>query len=186
MSNPIRLNKRGKFPKQPFQPLAIEIWTAFFGTAPPESDLAYWTIEPHAASVRLSARNTLVNDAGAEYEPSTPVIVLVDGIIEARRASDKSLHPKLNSDFREWVTRGILEAFASAGVAKKYSNFLPKKGSFAIVTSPAEEALTDSDLTLIWSSSKRFSLSTIATRQVAAKKKTKKARAVKKKRTSKR
>jgi hypothetical protein len=183
MFQPVLLEPKGKFPDRPFKPMCGDAWERFFAVTSSDCDLAFWVIEADAATVVLTGRNTTINEDQPEWQaPAPPIIMLVDGVIEALNATSRSGSSRVRADFQSWVIDGILESFTSPNIAKAFRTFLPKQKSFGIVSSPHDEGLVRSDLSLIWSTDKSFSLSTIKTNQAAAKKRITRGTKVRKKR----
>ncbi len=182
----IVIDKRGEFPKKPFRPLATKAWNEFFRIVTADTDIAHWNVHADSGVVQLSARQTTVDEEGPEWEPPPPIAVVVDGIVERltevpQRHTDEELH----EHFSKWAERGILEAFRSATISKKFERFNPEGNSFAIVSAPLDLGLAEDDLSLLWSNDKKLTVATIKRRQRDAQKRTKKhgprVKAVKKK-----
>jgi hypothetical protein len=180
MASAIVLPKKANYTDKSFKSAATDVWDKFFAIAPPETDVAYWLIEADSATVRLAARNSTIDEDGPSWDTSTPIVILVKGIIDALNEADRSTQEKLRSEFKQWVEVGLLESFTSSRISKKAQALTPSGDRFAIVTTSADEGLTHGELTLLWTNDKRFGLRQIVAHQAKAAARREKARAKKK------
>src|SRR5690606_168009 len=144
-------------------------WIKFFSTAPPHADLAHWTIHADSGVVRLSTRQTDVDESGPDWDPLPPISMVVDGIVEKLNSADSPQSClELQEHFREWAETGILKAFHSATVRRKFDGFLSPPRSFAIVSAPLDLGLASDQLSLLWSNDSQLTTTAIQRRQQAA------------------
>ena len=114
-----------EYPSKSFKPVATLAWLAFFKHTSPECELAFWEIEADSATVKLSARSADIDEDGSNWEPPTPFVALVDGIVECFATQPKSQFSKLRSSFYEWVSAGILASFCPAQLPRCFAESSP-------------------------------------------------------------
>jgi hypothetical protein len=73
----VLIQPRGEFPSKSFKSEATKAWIEFFKVIAGDTDLAHWLIEADSATIRLTGRNSSVNENGPDWESPTPVVVLV-------------------------------------------------------------------------------------------------------------
>lgn len=168
MTHPVLLDVRGSYPAKPFKSVAIRAWTLFFKHVDQDCDLAYWVIEADSGTVKLSPRSTRINESSPHWESPNPIVVLVDGIVEAFQKQDQATYADLRASFQRWVTAGVLASFKSAEVARLFSDAVSVGQTFGIVTASHDEGIVSKDLALIWSNDGKLTLSSIASAQAIA------------------
>ena len=170
MTTPKLLAVRGEFPKKQFKSCANELWLQFLVEFTGASNVAYWTIEADSGTVKLSARNSKVDEDTPDWNPPAPIVVLVEGILEAFGSEPKSKHEELRLEFRGWVEKGILDALQSSKVSKKLLDSI-NSTDFSVVSTAIDEGLAESELSLIWSNGNRLTIAKIKADQAATKRK---------------
>lgn len=170
-----RIKGQGSYPNKPFKQQAKKLWDEFFKVADDTVDIAHSRIGPDSATVRLSARNSRVDESDPDLAPLEPSIVLIGGIINLLNecGSDVPAQKEISSEFRAWAEEGLLEAFQSSQIKKKFEKFNPDGKPFAIVTAETDCGLQEDELTVIWKNRRTFTVALIKSRQEAAKKKRK-------------
>lgn len=178
-SQPIILEKHGDFNAKSFKPIAAKIWSTFFDVASSPIDLMHWMVDGFSSTVRISGRVMDVNEYSSEWETTQPIVAIVDGLLESMGPGETVPNLALRNEFREWVENGIMEAFASQRIKKKFFDSGLSKGEFVIVTSPSDAGLAEDELKVLWASAKNITPASIRSRQKEAQKG--KIRAVRKK-----
>ena len=176
MPKPILLEDRANFPR-PFRAVAATAWAAFLKVADPSSDLAHWFIEADSATIRLTARSTLIDEDDPGWIAPIPIVVLVDGILEQFDTED---HDAVRRGFYEWAAKGIVESFKLARVRKALHQLIPTSACFGVVTSQTDEGLARDELSLLWANHERLTLARIRAQQSKATKPKKHIRKIRK------
>jgi hypothetical protein len=163
----------GDYPKKKFDSVAKQAWLEFFKSVEIEFDFAHCMIHAFSGTISFSARNSKIAETDSGFEPSDPVLVLVDGIVEMTRPlierGDEDELEELGLNFLEWAMIGILNGFLSNDVQKNYERWKQKNRSFAIVGSPTDEGLLEDKLLfLLWSSNKSLTVKKLRSNQKKA------------------
>lgn len=181
------IEKHGNFPRKSFKPLAVKGWNEFFTLADPSTDLAHWNVHADSGVIRLTARNSMIDESDPDWNPPTAISMCVDGVVDLfNQEPPTHSEAAIRAKFQEWAQQGILESFQSASVLRKYDHFNPTGKRFAIVSAPLDLGLAEDDLALLWSNDEHFKVATIKRQQQDAQKRTKRkspgTRVIKKKR----
>lgn len=170
MTKLILIDQRGTYLKYSFKVIASKAWNEFFRRDDESCDIAHWVIEADSGTIKLTRRDSSLDEDDPGWKPPTPIIMLVDGIVELFDTGRDSSFESLRNEFNDWAVDGILKSFNSAGIQKKYNDFsIESPGDFAIVTAPREQGLSEDRLSLIWPPEKSLTLKKIMARQSAAK-----------------
>ena len=165
MPRSIVISKHGEYPARSFKPIAANAWGNFFDIADADCDLAHWMIEADSGTVRLTARNSEQDEEDPAWSPPAPIVMLVDGIVEAFSSNTFPSSDALRQDFINWVCRGVLDAFESARMARKYANSRVNAECFGIVASPTDRGLSVDALKLLWSQNDCLTVQDVKARQ---------------------
>jgi len=171
----ICIKPNGTYPNKPFKALAAKAWNEFFAIADETCDVAHWRISAHSATVRLSPRTSSIDESDPDLVSTERIHILVEGIIEVFKTLPDG-DPRLDkaiASFRAWAEKGILDAFESARIAKKFERFNPDEKNFAVVSADTDWGLHEDELSLLWTNNARFTVARIKSRQSAAAKKRK-------------
>jgi len=154
---------------KPLKFMASAAWNEFFRVSPEETDLAHWMIQADSATVRLTPRNTCVDERSEDWEPPEPIHIRVSGVIELLNAAESSsAREEVRYGFREWAIAGILSAFKSKRIAKQFGQSRFGSRGFAIVSSPTDAGLGEDDLSVVWTNDEDFTVARIKARQKKA------------------
>jgi hypothetical protein len=169
-TQPILLEQHGEYQAKLFKSVAGRIWTRFFDVADSSCDLVHWMVDGYSSTVRVTGRRIDENECSPEWETSQPIVAIVDGFLESMEAGEAVPNPTLLAEFREWVENGIMEAFATKRIEKKFADMELSKDGFVIVTSPTDAGLAEDELKVLWASDKKMTPAAIRARQKAAQK----------------
>lgn len=160
------LETRVKYPKQAFKSIAAKVWKELFTHTKDTGDVAFWCIElPH---ITLSLRDSGVDESNPRWKRVDYVTAMVDNFDEMASEGDEEPEALYDAIYA-WAVKGIMEAFHSASVQKKYQRFISDGNNFAIVSTDSDDSgLSASDISLLWTQKKHFTVSRIWARQKAA------------------
>jgi hypothetical protein len=172
------IEQRASFPDKAFKPFAVMLWRELFRMAENFGDVAVCNDNSNGSAISLSLRDSSIYDGdyyALDMADEPFVQIGVDGIDERLFAipeDDELGMEALGAEVRAWMEEGIMEAFLSAAIQKKYQRYNPEGKRFSIVGDCYESGAFGPDLSLLWSHKKpRFTVAQIRTRQKAARKK---------------
>lgn len=189
------IEQRASFPDKAFKPFAVKLWRELFGMAKTFGDVAVCNYNSNGSSVSLCLRDSAIYDGDyytLDMADEPFVHVGVEGIDERYSAipegdnCDREME-ELSAEIRAWMEQGIMEAFHSAAIQKKYARYNSEGKRFSIFGDCYENGTFGPELSLLWSQTKpRFTVAQLRARQKAARRKHEapgklKMRAVKKK-----
>lgn len=169
-TQPILLDKHGEFNSKSFKTIAVKIWSEFFKVADKSTDLMHWMVDGFSSTVRVTGRVIDINEYSPEWETSQPIVAIVDGFLESMEEGETVPNPTLLGEYRGWVEDGIMEAFESKRIEKKFGDMGLSADGFVIVTSPTDAGLAEDELKVLWASDKKLTPASIKSRQKAAQK----------------
>ncbi len=147
----IKLGVVNSFPKTSFAGYAANAWAEFSKYWVDEIDVAHWLIEPDSGTIKLSARSSTKDTVGGKWEDLEPIIVLVEGIIDALNASKKNELSVVRAEFREWAEKGIIQSLGKRQFQSFVGTLEETKAPLAVVTSYSDAGLLNDDLKVLWS-----------------------------------
>lgn len=173
------IEQRASFPDKEFKPFAVKLWNELFGMAEKFGDVAVCNYNADGSSVSLSFRDSSISDSDyqALSKADDPYAhIIVKGIDELLRGDgDDEFEPDyegLAAEVCAWMEKGIMKAFHTPGVQKKYARYNPEGKRFSIVGDCYSDGVFGPELSLLWSHrTPRFTVAQIRKRQEAARKK---------------
>jgi hypothetical protein len=159
-----KIKRKVEFPRMSFDSAALDMWIAFIELLPDGWDLAHWLLEADSGTIRVSARNSMLNEFSPEWKGVEPVVVVIEGIVELFGVNEKQ-NELLRSQFQEWATTAIKKGFMSSKIQKAFRCKRTLEDRFAIVSATTDWGLGNDSLTLLWSSDSKFGIEEIQAMQ---------------------
>lgn len=168
------IEERASFPDKPFKPFAVKLWTELFNMAENFVDTAVCNNNGNGSTINLCLRDSSIYDGdyyALDMADEPFAHIAVNGIDERLFAfpDDDDLDDnlqKLTAEVNAWMDKGILEAFHTPAVQKKYKSYNPDGKRFSIFSDCYETGAFGPDITLLWShKTPRFTVAQLRKRQ---------------------
>lgn len=164
-----RIDERLEYPHGTVEQALRKAWNEFFNIAKNGNDLAHWVILPWHEVVYLSSLSSVTDHSDPDLEIPDRIKIEIRGVWKLVKANSESLTDLLFADVRHWVDNGIVEAFRTPGIAKRFKRFGAK--SFAIASSACDDYGIGKDaMSILWSNDKALTVENIRARQRSAQK----------------
>ncbi|MEQ8790563.1 MAG: SMI1/KNR4 family protein [Pirellulaceae bacterium] len=126
-----------------------------YGTSAEAADAMLWELSAEKAVVRLSPRSTDVDESAPGLRQRPEFHFQIDGLAQelkgANGAGRKAERARIRQEFNTWAGSAIVEAFHTEPVQVEYSWFNEHGHPFSVFSTPADQGLHGSDLSLLLS-----------------------------------
>jgi len=149
-----------------FSRYATLILDKFFDFHYSNYDLMHWHINGNSTVINVTGRIIDLNEYGEDWTTSKPILAVVKGFHESMAPEELVCSEEMLEDLENWVEQGIIRAFNSKKIQKRFNNSHYKDKSFTIASSRTNAGLVEDELRIVWTNDKTITPAAIRERQL--------------------